>query len=83
MIRVFAFRVAEDGRLSLVSRKRVGNIPWCLRVSPSDSYLLVTESRDKTLAVLPIQQDGSLGDAVRMDWGTEVRNMVIQPLFGK
>ncbi len=77
---VFMFQVAEDGRLSLVSRKRVGDIPWCLRVSPSDSCLLVAESRDKTLAVLPIQQDGSLGDAVRMDWGAEVRNMVIQPL---
>jgi 6-phosphogluconolactonase (cycloisomerase 2 family) len=80
---VFMFQVAEDGRLSLVSRKRVGDIPWCLRVSPSDSHLLVTESRDKTLAVLPIQHDGSLGDAVRMDWGAEVRNMVIQPLSGK
>jgi len=80
---VFMFRIAEDGRLSLVSRKRVGDIPWCLRVSPSDSYLLVTESREKTFAVLPIQQDGSLGDAVRMDWGAEVRNMVIQPLSEK
>jgi 6-phosphogluconolactonase (cycloisomerase 2 family) len=80
---VFMFQVAEDGRLSLVSRKRVGDIPWCLRVSPSGSYLLVTESRDKTLAVLPIKLDGSLGDAVRMDWGTEVRNMVIQPLSEK
>ena len=77
---VFMFRVAEDGRLSLVSRKRVGDIPWCLRVSPSGSHLLVSESRDKTLAVLPIQHDGSLGDAVRMDWGAEVRNMVVQPL---
>ena len=43
----------------------------------------MSESRDKTLAVLPIQQDGSLGDAVRVDWGAEVRNMVIQPLSGK
>jgi 6-phosphogluconolactonase (cycloisomerase 2 family) len=80
---VFMFSVAEDGRLSLVSRKRVGDIPWCLRVSPSDSHLLVSESRDKTLAVIPIQQDGSLGDAVRMDWGTEVRNMVVHPLSAK
>ena len=80
---VFAFRVADDGRLSLVSRKRVGNIPWCLRVSPSDSYLLVSESGDEALAVLPIQQNGSLGDAVRMDWGVEVRHMVIQPLSEK
>jgi 6-phosphogluconolactonase (cycloisomerase 2 family) len=80
---VFMFQVAEDGRLSLVSRKRVGDIPWCLCVSPSGSYLLVTESRDKTLAVLPIQHDGSLGDAVRMDWGAEVRNMVVYPLPGK
>ena len=80
---VFMFRIAEDGRLSLVSRRRVGDIPWRLRVSPSDAYLLVSESRDKTLAVLPIQQDGGLGDAVRMDWGTEVRNMVIQPLSGE
>ena len=80
---VFMFRIAEDGRLSLVSRKRVGDIPWRLRVSPSDAYLLVSESRDKTLAVLPIQQDGGLGDAVRMDWGAEVRNMVIQPLSGE
>ena len=77
---VFAFRVAEDGRLSLVSRKRVGNIPWCLRVSPSDSYLLVSESGDEALAVLPIQHDGSLGDAVRLEWGSAVRNMVVQPL---
>lgn len=80
---IFMFQIAEDGRLSLVSRKRVGDIPWCLRVSPSNSFLLVSESRDKTLAVLPIQQDGSLGDAVRVDWGAEVRNMVIQPLSGK
>ena len=77
---VFAFRVAEDGRLSLVSRKRVGNIPWCLRVSPSDSYLLVSESGDEALAVLPIQHDGSLGDAVQLEWGSAVRNMVVQPL---
>ena len=80
---VFMFQIAEDGRLSLVSRKRVGDIPWRLRVSPSDAYLLVSESRDKTLAVLPIQQDGGLGDAVRMDWGAEVRNMVVQSLSGK
>ena len=80
---VFMFRVAEDGRLSLVSRKRVGDIPWCLRVSPSDSYLLVSESGDEALAVLPIQHDGSLGDAVRLEWGSAVRNMVIQPLSGK
>ena len=80
---VFMFRVADDGRLSLVSRKHVGDIPWCLRVSPNDSYLLVSESRDKTLAVLPIQQDGSLGDIVRMDWGAEVRNMVVHSLPAK
>ena len=80
---VFMFRVAEDGRLSLVSRKRVGDIPWCLRVSPSDSYLLVSESGDEALAVLPIQHDGSLGDAARLEWGSAVRNMVIQPLSGK
>jgi 6-phosphogluconolactonase len=80
---VFMFGIAEDGRLSLVSRKRVGDIPWCLRVSPSDSHLLVSESRDKTLAVLPIQQDGLLGDAVRMDWGAEVRSMVVRRLPAK
>ncbi|MDA7938500.1 lactonase family protein [Pirellulales bacterium] len=80
---VFTFAIAVDGRLSLVSRKRVGDIPWCLRVSPSDSHLLVSESRDKTLAVFPIHPDGSLGDAVRMDWGTEVRNMVVHPLSAK
>jgi 6-phosphogluconolactonase (cycloisomerase 2 family) len=80
---VFMFRVAEDGRLSLVSRKRVGDIPWCLRVSPDDSHLLVSESRDKTLAILPIQHTGALGDAVRMDWGAEVRNMVVRRLPAK
>ena len=80
---VFMFGIAEDGRLSLVSRKRVGDIPWCLRVSPSDSHLLVSESRDKTLAVLPIQQDGLLGDAVRMDWGAEIRSMVVRRLPAK
>jgi 6-phosphogluconolactonase (cycloisomerase 2 family) len=80
---VFMFSVAEDGRLSLVSRKRVGDIPWCLRVSPSDSHLLVSESRDKTLAVFPIHPDGSLGEVIRTDWGTEVRNMVVHPLSAK
>ncbi len=81
---VFMFRVAEDGRLSLVSRKRVGDIPWCLRVSPNDSHLLVSESRDKTLAIFPIQHNyGALGDAVRMDWGAEVRNMVVRRLPAK
>ena len=75
---VFMFSVAKDGRLSLIARKQVGDIPWSLRVSPTNTHLCVSESRDKTLAVLPIKQNGSLGDSVRIDWGAEVRNMVIQ-----
>lgn len=75
---VFVFKVVKDGSLRFVSRKRVGDIPWCMSVSPDNSYLLVSESRDKTLAVFSIQQDGFLGKAVRMDWGSMVRDMVVQ-----
>ncbi|MDA7899172.1 lactonase family protein [Pirellulales bacterium] len=80
---VFTFAIAVDGRLSLVSRKRVGDIPWCLRVSPGDLHLLVSESRNKTLAVFPIQPDGSLGEVTRTDWGAEVRSMVVRRLPAK
>ena len=57
---VFAFRIEADGKLSLESRTKVGDIPWKLDISPGGDYLIVCESGVQNIAFFEIASDGSL-----------------------
>lgn len=74
---VFTFGIGSDGRLQLVSRTEVGDIPWKLNLSPDGNFLLVSEAFDHTLAVLRINTDGTLSHQSRINWNAEVRDMVV------
>ena len=74
---VFTFRVEADGRLSQVARSKCGDIPWKLNLSPDESFLLVSESEQKTLAMFRIANDGALTKPQRIGWNASVRNMVV------
>ena len=73
---VFAFRVGEDGKLSLASRSKVGDIPWKLALSPDGQHLVVSESGDQTLSIWKVLEDGTLQKVLGIDWGSAVRDMV-------
>ena len=74
---VFSFQIGDDGKLSLQSRTKVGDIPWKLDLSPDGRHLLVSESGDQTLSVFRIGTDGSLDLAERFHWEMAVRDMVV------
>lgn len=74
---VFAFQVESDGRLRLIGRTKVGDVPWKLALSPNGRFLLVSESFDRRLSILAIHSDGSLSPAAHVEWDAEVRDMVV------
>lgn len=74
---VFTFKVEDDGKLSLLARTSVGDIPWKLSLSPDGQYLLVSEAFDRRLLVLKIHDNGVLSPAGHFEWGAEVRDMVV------
>ena len=74
---VFAFRIEDDGKLSLLSRSIVGDIPWKLTLSPDSKFLLVSHTGDKNLMAYRIAEDGKLSHAASFDWKMAVRDMVV------
>lgn len=74
---VFGFRVESDGRLSLLNRTMVGDVPWKLDLSPDGKFLVVSEAFASRLSILKIGDDGSLTIAGQLDWNAQVRDMVV------
>lgn len=74
---IFTFEIKGDGELSRCHRTKVGDIPWKLAVSPDNKHLLVSEAFDQRLSIFEIKQDGSLESAANLDWGVDVRDMVV------
>lgn len=74
---IFTFRIEADGKLTSVARRRVGNIPWKLNLSPDGDYLLVSEAFDKQLSIFKIHHDGQLKHQSTINWNTAVRDMVV------
>ncbi|MEM6692861.1 MAG: beta-propeller fold lactonase family protein [Planctomycetota bacterium] len=76
---VFTYRVKNDGRLGLLDRTRVGDIPWKLDLSPNGKMLCVSETFDNRLSIYHVGNKGELSFAASCDWDTSVRDMVILP----
>lgn len=74
---VFAFRIESDGRLSQLSRTKVGDIPWKLDLSPDGKYLLASEVADSRLSFYKIHSDGGLSRIAGVDWGAGIRGMAV------
>ncbi|MEZ6123383.1 MAG: beta-propeller fold lactonase family protein [Planctomycetaceae bacterium] len=74
---LFSFRIESDGRLSLLARTLVGDIPWRILLSPDDNFLLVSETGSAQLSVYKIASTGELTLAAKNDWGISPRDMVI------
>ncbi|MFG0267588.1 MAG: lactonase family protein, partial [Rhodopirellula sp. JB055] len=51
---VFTFDVNAEGKLSLVARCHVGDIPWKLNLSPDQKLLFVSETGDRRLSAYRI-----------------------------
>ena len=74
---VLTFDVRDDGKLSLLARTRVGDIPWKVDLSPDGELLFVSASQDRKLGIFRVQADGRLTEAAEFDWKMSVRDMVI------
>jgi len=74
---VFTFRIEADGKLSLESRTKVGDIPWKLDISPGGEYLIVCESGDRNIAFFEVVSDGSLDRAPNIDIPSGTRDMAV------
>lgn len=65
---VSAFRVAADGRLALLNRVGCqGRNPVHLALDPQERSLVVANHLSGTLAVLALQEDGSLGAVTQLE----------------
>lgn len=74
---VFTFRVEADGKLSLLSRSKVGDVPVRLLMSPSGSHLLISEMGDSRLSAYAMGADGRLTRAASIDLPGSSRDMVV------
>lgn len=74
---VFAFRIEADGKLSLESRTKVGDIPWKLDVSPQGKYLIVCESGLQRIAFFQVQSNGSLDRVPNVVIPSGTRDMAV------
>ena len=75
---IFAFRIEVDGKLSLESRTKVGDIPWKLDISPGGEYLIVCESGIRNIAFFEIAPDGSLDRIPNISIPSGTRDMAVQ-----
>lgn len=75
--RVFTFRIEASGKLSLISRSKVGDIPWKLDISPNGRYLLVSESGDNQISVYEIQSGGGLRSVAQIEFEVGARDMAV------
>lgn len=76
---VFTFDVNAEGKLSLVARCHVGDIPWKLDLSPDQKLLFVSETGDRRLSAYRIAHNGELTKAAQLDWNLAARDLVIAP----
>ena len=74
---VFTFRIEADGRLSLLSRTKVGDVPVRLAMSPTGSHLLISEMGDSRLSAYAVAADGVLTRAASIDLPVSSRDMVV------
>ena len=74
---VFTFRVEVDGRLTLLSRTLVGDVPVRLLISPSGSHLLISESGDSRLSAYSVGAGGALTRAATIELPGGSRDMVV------
>ena len=74
---VFVFSIGMTGKLSLMNRTLVGDVPVKLALSPSGSHLIVSESGDKRVAIWALQADGSLVRSAEVDLPNGARDMVV------
>lgn len=77
---VFSFRVEADGKLSLVDRTLVGDIPWKLDMSPSGNYLIVSESGADRLSIFKVHSDGILSRTASIDLPSGATDMSVVAL---
>ena len=76
---IYAFRIADDGRLRLAAQQSVGDIPWKVDLSPEGTRLLVSESADRTLAVYRLRPDNGLQLVERVDIKVAARDFLVLP----
>jgi 6-phosphogluconolactonase len=74
---IFTFASDKDGKLSLIARSKVGDLPWKIDVSPGGEFLLVSHVADQNLTLYKITEDGQLEQAAVYDWNLAVRAMAI------
>lgn len=74
---VFSFRVERDGRLSVIARSKVGDIPWKLALSPDGQLLVVSETGQRRLTVYQINENGQVNNGVTWKTDIETRDMVL------
>lgn len=74
---VFTFRVESDGKLSLLSRSKVGDVPVRLLMSPTGSHLLISESGESLLSAYSVGDDGVLTRAASIELPGGSRDMVV------
>jgi 6-phosphogluconolactonase len=74
---VFTFDANLEGKLSLVARCRVGDIPWKLDLSPDQRLLLVSETGDKRLSAYRIASNGELTPTAQLEWNLAARDLVV------
>jgi 6-phosphogluconolactonase len=77
---VFSFRVETDGKLSLLTRTLVDDIPWKLAMSPSGNYLIVSSSGAKRLSIFKVGSDGSLSQSASIDLPSGATDMSVMGL---
>ena len=74
---VFTFRVEADGRLTLLSRTMVGDVPVRLLMSPSGSHLLISETGESRLSAYAVEDDGTLSRSASINLPGGSRDMVL------
>jgi 6-phosphogluconolactonase (cycloisomerase 2 family) len=74
---VFTFRVEADGRLTLLSRTLVGDVPVRLLMSPLGSHLLISESGESRLSAYSVGDNGALTRAASIDLPAGSRDMIV------
>lgn len=77
-----AWRIGSNGELSELNQVASGGAgPVYLSLTPDGRHLLVANYVSGSIAVLPVKEDGNLGEAVdvHQDQGLRARNARRQP----